>query len=199
MVPSSEAPADGQLVVSVEMTALSSPSYRPGRAPSITHVIQQRLTEVLVGCGVLKLSDLCIGEGQAVWVVYLDLYILNAAGSLLDAALLAAVAALQDTKLPAVHLTEEGNVERDEQQAADDNANSSSSGSGWGPSSSSRAGPSWMPLQLHDTPLCLTCGVYQGQLIADPDHEEEALMTASISVILGRKQELLGEPQDYSS
>jgi exosome complex RNA-binding protein Rrp42 (RNase PH superfamily) len=36
-----------------------------------------------------------------VWVLYLDLYILNAAGSLLDAALLAALAALQDTALPA--------------------------------------------------------------------------------------------------
>eukprot|EP00775_Hariotina_reticulata_P012502 gene12502-12637_t len=188
MVPSSEAPADGQLVVSVEMTALSSPNYRPGRAPSITYVIQQRVTDILIGCGVLKLSDLCIGEGQAVWVVYLDLYILNAAGSLLDAALLAAVAALQGTKLPAVHLTEEGNVERDVQQAADGTFDSSSGGDG----SSSRADASWVPLQLHDTPLCLTCGVYKDQLIADPDHEEEALMAATISVVLGTRKELLG-------
>ena len=53
-----------------------------------------------------------MATAQAVWVLYLDLYILDADGSLLDACLLAAAAALRDVRLPAVQLTEDGNVER---------------------------------------------------------------------------------------
>eukprot|EP00879_Flechtneria_rotunda_P029983 GHRR01032460.1.p1 GENE.GHRR01032460.1~~GHRR01032460.1.p1 ORF type:complete len:254 (+),score=86.74 GHRR01032460.1:107-868(+) len=182
MVPSSDTPAHGQLVVSVVMTALATPDYRPGKQPGIINVIQQRLTDILQGCNVLKLSDLCIAEGQAVWVVYLDIYVLNAAGSLLDASLLAAVAALQDTRVPEVHLTQEGNVERngldnDEAAPADGAA--------------AAAGQS-VPLQLHDKPLCLTCGLYKEHLVVDPDHEEEALMAATISMVLDNNQDLLG-------
>eukprot|EP00878_Enallax_costatus_P012109 GHUV01012642.1.p1 GENE.GHUV01012642.1~~GHUV01012642.1.p1 ORF type:complete len:186 (-),score=43.59 GHUV01012642.1:398-955(-) len=183
MVPSSEAPGEGQLIVSVEMTPLATPDFRPGKQPGIVHVIQQRLTDVLLGCSILKLSDLCIAEGQAVWVLYLDIYVLNAAGSLLDTSLLAAVAALQDTRLPAVHMTEEGNVERDgleDIEQAD--------------AAVAAAAVKTAPLQLHGTPLSLTCGVYkQQQILADPDHEEEDLMAASITVVIDEQRNLLGE------
>lgn len=184
MIPSSDAPADGRLVINVEMTALATPDYRPGKQPPITHSIQQRLQDVLVGCGVLQPRELCIAEGQAVWVLYLDLYILNAAGSLLDASLLAALAALQDTRLPIVHVTDEGNVERGAAEDDEDAAAAADAGS----SSSSR------PLQLHGRPLALTCGLYKGQhIVADPDHEEEALMSATVSVVLDESGEMLGE------
>jgi exosome complex component RRP43 len=114
-----------------------------------------------------------------VWVLYLDLYILNAAGCLLDTALLAALTALQDTHLPAVHLTAEGNVERG--TAVDDE----------GPKQQQQQ--QGVPLSLSCQPLCLTCGLYKGRLVADPDHEEEALMGATISVVVDQQQRLLGE------
>lgn len=119
----------------------------------------------------------CPAAGQAVWVLYLDLYILNAAGSLLDTALLAALTALQDTALPAVHLTEEGNVERD----------------GSSESSQQQQQQQGVPLVLGCQPLSLTCGLYKGRLVADPDHEEEGLMGASVSVVVDQQQRLLGE------
>lgn len=184
MVPSSEAPGEGQLITTVEMTPLAAPDFRPGKQPGIVNVIQQRLTDVLLGCSILKLSDLCIAEGQAVWVLYLDLYILNAAGSLLDTSMLAAVAALQDTRLPAVHMTEDGNVERDGLEDADQADLAAAAAA---------EAVKTVPLQLHGTPVSLTCGVYkQQQILADPDHEEEALMAASITVVLDEQQNLLG-------
>ncbi|KAF8065512.1 EXOSC8 [Scenedesmus sp. PABB004] len=177
MLPRTDAPGAGQLVVGVDMTALSSPDWRPGKQPGLVAAVQQRLADVLLGCGVLRPAALCIAEGQAAWVVYLDLYVLNAAGSLLDACLLAAVAALRDTRLPAVHVTDEGNVERD----------AASPGARGGPRARGA------PLPLRGAPLCLSCGVYKGgQLVADPDHEEEALMVASISVVLDGDAALLG-------
>lgn len=60
MVPSADAPDQGVLVVSVEMTGLATPEYRPNKPFGVTSLIQQRLTDVLLGCGVLQLQDLCI-------------------------------------------------------------------------------------------------------------------------------------------
>jgi exosome complex component RRP43 len=117
-----------------------------------------------------------------VWVLYLDIYILNAAGSLLDTALLAALSALQDTTLPLVHLTAEGNVER--------GPDSSSDGDDQQQQQQQQQG---VALVLGCQPLCLTCGVYKGRLVAEPDHEEEQLMGASISVVVDEQQRLLGE------
>jgi exosome complex component RRP43 len=117
-----------------------------------------------------------------VWVLYLDVYILNAAGSLLDTALLAALTALKDTQLPAVHLTAEGNVERGTED--DDGPQQQQQQQG-------------VPLALSCQPLCLTCGLYKGRLVADPDHEEESLMGASISVVVDQQQRLLGEQIEW--
>lgn len=178
-LPSSEAPDEGSIVISVEMTPLATPDYRPGRTPPITHVLQQRLANVLAGPGgVVRPSDLCIARGRAVWVLYLDIYVLNAAGSLLDAALLAALGALRDTRVPAVRLTEEGNVERQQQQQQQDQ-------------DKPLAG-SWAPLSLQGTALACSCGLYKGQLVTDPDHEEELLMDAHINVIVDERGDLRG-------
>lgn len=125
-------------------------------------------------------------------MLYLDLYILNAAGSLLDAALLAAVAALTDTALPVVHLTAEGNVERG--PAAADSDDEDDDGGGNKQQQEQQGGGGVVPLKLGCRPLSLTCGVYKGgRLVADPDHEEEGLMEASISVVVDQQQRLLGE------
>lgn len=63
MVPSADAPNQGVLVVSAEMTSLATPEYRPGRSFGVTSIIQQRLADVLLSCGVLRLEDLCIAGG----------------------------------------------------------------------------------------------------------------------------------------
>jgi exosome complex RNA-binding protein Rrp42 (RNase PH superfamily) len=49
-----------------------------------------------------------------------------------------------------------------------------------GPSAGAALAPQGTPLALSCTPTALTCGVYGQHLIPDPDHEEEALMDATI-------------------
>ena len=46
----------------------------------------------------LDLSDLCISEGKAVWVLYADIVCLSDDGNVFDAALLAFVSAMQNCK-----------------------------------------------------------------------------------------------------
>lgn len=73
-------------------------------------------------------------------MVYLDIIVLNADGSLLDVCLLAAWAALRSLRLPSVTLTAEGNVE----PCADP------------PQTSSAAAPEGMSLQMLTLPTsCL--------------------------------------------
>ena len=55
-------------------------------------------------------AQLCIEPGRAAWAAYLDMYILDNDGALLDACLLAAACTLRTLHLPQVSVTDEGNV-----------------------------------------------------------------------------------------
>ncbi|KIZ01452.1 Exosome complex exonuclease RRP43 [Monoraphidium neglectum] len=184
-VPPDDAPGVGQVVVSAELSALASGAWRPGRAAPEAHELAARVSQLLTGpSGVLDARQLCISPGAAVWVLYLDLYVLDAAGGLLDAALLAAAAALRDCRLPSVHLTDEGNVERGPDPEASADGGAGGGGGGGGGDSTA--------LRLAAAPVCLTCGVYKGAVVVDPDHEEEALMGARVSVVVDGEGGLLG-------
>ena len=54
-----------------------------------------------------SLSDLCVVEGKKVWKLTLDLVCLDYSGNVTDCALLAAIAALMDLKLPVTRINEE--------------------------------------------------------------------------------------------
>jgi exosome complex RNA-binding protein Rrp42 (RNase PH superfamily) len=68
-----------------------------------------QLELLLTASKAVDLSKLVIGSGEAVWLAYLDIYVLDADGSVLDACLLAAVAALASMKsLPSVAVDDSG-------------------------------------------------------------------------------------------
>jgi exosome complex component RRP43 len=54
------------------------------------------------------LSQLCIVPGKFCWVLYADIVCLNYDGSVMDCALAALMAALQDVLLPPVEVSEDG-------------------------------------------------------------------------------------------
>lgn len=61
----------------------------------ITHC----LSTILTSRHVVDLKKLCILESQACWQVHLDVYVLNDDGGLVDACLMAAVAALSSLQV----------------------------------------------------------------------------------------------------
>uniref|UniRef100_A0A0E0F527 Ribosomal RNA-processing protein 43 n=1 Tax=Oryza meridionalis TaxID=40149 RepID=A0A0E0F527_9ORYZ len=93
MSPSSEAPDEGSIAVEFHMPPICSPLVRPGRPAEVAPVISKNLEDILMSSGMLNLKELCLISGKASWLAYLDVYCLNADGSLLDAALISAVAA----------------------------------------------------------------------------------------------------------
>lgn len=99
-------------------------------------------------------------------------------GSLHDACLLAALAALSSLRLRAVSIDEAGSV----QPAA------AAAQPGQQP-----AGQQERRLALSCLPVSLTCGLYRGQLLADPTAEEEPLLEAQLTATLDKGGDVLGE------
>jgi len=90
----------GNLMVNAELLPLSSSKFESGppKFPSIelARIIDRGIRESKF----IQLEKLCIKEGEKVWTVMIDIYSLNDDGNLLDAAGIAAIAALKTARIP---------------------------------------------------------------------------------------------------
>ncbi len=98
--PYPDNPDEGTIVVNMELLPMSSPEFESG-PPSIAAVEMARVVDKAIREGkALNFKKLCIKEGESMWMVLIDIYPINDAGNLFDAAALAALAALKDAKFP---------------------------------------------------------------------------------------------------
>ncbi len=108
--PFRDTPGQGVLTVHAEFVPLASPLFEPGppdeNAVELARVVDRSLREARV----VDLEALAIRPGEKVWVVWVDLYILDHDGNLFDASMLAAMAALLDAKLPYYEEYETGEI-----------------------------------------------------------------------------------------
>ena len=101
MIPTEDAPKNGKVVISFDFPSICAADVT-GNWEEINEkksVIQQRLAGIFYNCNVMDLSQLCIEEGKAVWVLYADLYCLENDGNVFDAALIALLTALKNGEL----------------------------------------------------------------------------------------------------
>ena len=98
--PFPDTPDKGVLITNAELTAMSSEFFEPGppgeNAIEVARVIDRSIREAEV----IDLEKLVIEPGEKVWMVFADIYTINAAGNLFDAGTLAVMAALLNAKLP---------------------------------------------------------------------------------------------------
>lgn len=100
MEPYTDSPDKGNLTVSAELTPMSSERFESG-PPKFPAVELGRLTDRTIReSKFIDMEKLCIKEGEKVWGIYVDIYTLNDDGNLIDAAEIAAVAALKTAKMP---------------------------------------------------------------------------------------------------
>ncbi len=153
MSPYSDRPNEGTLMVNVELTALASPRFNLGppriEAIEMSRVIDRGIRE----CDAVDFSKLCITPGELVWSVIVDIYPINDAGNIFDAAALAAVAALQDAKFPELGADNVVNYEKRTKKA----------------------------LPLQDLPLSVTVRKIGKHVFVDPTAYEEAQEDARIT------------------
>ena len=99
--PFPDTPNKGVLTTNAELIPLASPTFESGppREGSIelARVVDRGIRE----SGTIDLEKLCITEGEKVWVVFIDIHVLDYDGNLFDASALGALAALINTVVPA--------------------------------------------------------------------------------------------------
>ena len=99
--PYPDSPESGVLTTAAELVPLASPDFEAGPpredAIELARVVDRGVRE----SEVIELDKLCLEAGEKVWIVFIDIHILDHDGNLFDAASLAALAALFTAKVPA--------------------------------------------------------------------------------------------------
>ena len=90
----------GTFMVTAELLPMANPDFSTG-PPSIQSIELARVIDRGIReANVIDLKKLCVEEGEAVWSVFVDIYVINDAGNILDAAALAVVSALRNAFIP---------------------------------------------------------------------------------------------------
>ena len=96
--PKPEEPNLGFLIPNVELPPLCSARFRPGPPSDQAQVVTNLVAELLANSGCVDLRDLCIAAEHLVWVLRCDLICLDHDGAVLDACVIALIAALRTGK-----------------------------------------------------------------------------------------------------
>jgi len=152
--PFSDTPNEGVLTVNAELVPLASPGFEPGPPDETSIELARIVDRGIRESKAIDLGKLCIEPGKKVFVVFVDVYVLNHDGNLIDASALAAMAALLNTKM-AKYEVEDGEV---------------------------KIKPGYEPLPIKKRPITVTCAKIGDKLVVDPWLEEEQVMDARISI-----------------
>src|SRR5512137_1506082 len=138
--PFPDTPNDGVLTVNAELVPLASASFEPGPPDENSIELARIVDRGIRESKAVSSEKLVIESGKKVFVVFVDVYVLNHDGNLIDASALAAVSALVNTKMPNYEI-EEGEVKF-------------------------KTGYTQLPLKSH--PITVTIGKINNHLIIDP-------------------------------
>jgi len=165
--PYPDTPNEGALVVSAEFMPTASPTFEPGppdeNAIELARVVDRALRELKA----IDLSKLAIVPGRKAWVVYVDIYVLDHDGNLVDASSIASLAALMNTYLPKVEVDEAGNIKVDKSSKV-------------------------APLPINHKVLTVTISKVENVLFVDPDLEEESVAETKLIVAVSDDGRIAG-------
>lgn len=154
--PFSDTPNEGVLAVNAELVPLASPTFEPGppdeNAIELARVVDRGIRESKA----INLEKLCLVPGKKVIVVFIDVYVLNHDGNLIDASAIAALAALLNTKMFKYEVEEE----------------------------EVKVKPGYIPLPIQNYPIAITFAKINGKLAVDPWLEEEQVMDARLTMTI---------------
>ena len=150
--PFSDTPNEGILMVGAEFSPIASPDFEAGPpsedAVELARIVDRGLRE----SHCIDLEKLVITPAEKVWMINVDIHIINHKGNLLDAAMLAAITALTNAKIPKI---EEEKILRGEYEK---------------------------DLPTSYKPVTVTVCKYGGNFFIDPTVEEEDVVEAKLAV-----------------
>ncbi|KAK4608452.1 hypothetical protein RGQ29_002029 [Quercus rubra] len=169
--PYKDRPNEGTLSMFTEFSPMADPSFEPGRpseaAVELGRVIDRGLRESRA----VDTESLCVLSGKSVWAVRVDLHILDNGGNLVDAANIAALAALLTFRRPECSLGGE-----DGQQVIVHPPEVREP----------------LPLIIHHLPIAVTFAFFSNEstVVVDPTHYEEAVMGGRMTATLNANNDI---------
>jgi exosome complex component RRP42 len=154
--PFPDTPNEGVMTVNAELVPLASPTFETGPPDETSIELARIVDRGIRESKAIDTEKLVIEAGKKVFVVFVDIYVLNHDGNLIDASALAAVAALLNTKMPNYEV-KDGEV---------------------------KIKQGYTPLPLRSHPITVTIGKINDKLVVDPWLEEEQVMEARISMAI---------------
>jgi len=167
--PYPDAPNEGVIIVNAEYIPAASPSFEPGppdeNAIELARVIDRSIRESKA----VPLDKLCIIPGKKVWIIWLDIYVVDHDGNLVDASMLAAMAALSNTYIPYYEVmdAEAGVIKIDKLR---------------------KLGP--LPINRYVT--IITSYKIGDTLVIDPTAEEEPLSSYRLAIAVDEEKRIVG-------
>jgi len=152
--PYPDTPNEGVLTVNAELVPLASPTFESGPPNEDSIELARVVDRGIRESKAIDLEKLCIIPGKKVLVIFVDVYVLNHDGNLIDASALAATAALLNTKV--------FNYELD------------------GDEVKIESGYTQLPVKRQ--PIAVTFAEISSKLLVDPSIEEEHVMDARLTI-----------------
>jgi exosome complex component RRP42 len=150
--PFEDTPDEGALIVNLEIAPAASPDIEPGPPDENAIEIARVVDRAIRHSGFLNFKSLSIVTGRHAWFLWVDIYVLNHDGNLVDASTIAAITALMNTALPKVEHDPAGNILRID-----------------------RSNKSPLALNVDKLPLTITHAKLGNFLLVDSTREEEDL------------------------
>ncbi len=154
--PFPDTPNDGVQTVNAELVPLASPNFEPGPPDESSIELARIVDRGIRESKAIDTEKLCIEAGKQVFVVFVDVYVLNHDGNLIDASALAAMSALLNTKMPNYEI-KDGEL---------------------------KIKQGYTPLPMKSHPITVTIGKINNTLIVDPGLEEEQVMDSRLTMAI---------------
>jgi len=153
--PYADTPNSGVLTVNSEFVPLAHAIFEPGppdeNSIELARVVDRGLRESKA----IDLESLVLIPGKLVYIIFVDVYILNHSGNLVDASAFAALAALKNAKVLNYEVNKAGEAVKKE---------------------------GFRPLPLRSFPIPTTLAKVNNTIIVDPNLEEEILMDSRVTI-----------------
>ena len=173
--PYPDAPDSGVMTTAAELIPLASPDFEAGPpredAIELARVVDRGIRESQI----IDVNQLCIIPREKVWMIFIDIHILDYDGNLFDAASLASLAALMTAKVPIERLKpllenlqeRYPSIEQYLQNHTKD-----------------------FPLPLDEPPISCTSVKFNNVVVMDPSLDEEEIAEARLTVATDKKGDI---------
>jgi exosome complex component RRP42 len=158
--PFSDNPNEGVLIVNAEMVPVASPTFEPGPPDENEIELARIIDRGIRESKCIDVEKLCIVPGEKVWMVNVDIHVLDHDGNLIDASALGAMAALKNARIP---------------KYADEKI---------------VFGEYQGKLPIVSTPIAVTVTKISSKLLIDANLEEETALDARITIATNEKGQL---------